>query len=384
MRSVRSILLLSMLCGACTPDAPHSVMAVAPVEAPEDVSAEAVEEAGQGAARLPEPPAQALSAPPWRWVHHGPDAIRRGAHERRVLQLGPDEVRLDISVNPERMVLSRRRVADEQVRWEHVISPAPFVGMGELMRMETARGPLIVAALYSRIATGCRLVGLDEETGAVRWSVQLKGLGDVSHSKYRNDVRLDVVRGQIVAYGAEASGRYVEVVEPMTGRTLLNTRVEPVLAEWTRWGHEPEGARAEALRQALVSPPQVTLVSQLNTWTLVPEESAGELRLNAPLEREHDLSPTAAAMAGEHVGVLYHDALASGGVVVGIDRAGQRAWETPLVALGPPDSVADGDVATISAWRGRLVVSGRSAAGRYVEILDAKTGQPVWHERWFD
>jgi hypothetical protein len=381
MRSARSILLFSMLWGACTPDVPHSALAVAPAPAPELLGEEAV---AQGAARLPEPPVQAMSAPPWRWVYHGPEAIRRGAHERRVIGLGPDEVRLDISVNPERMVLSRRRVADAQVRWEHVISPAPFVGMGELMRMETERGPLIVAALYSRIATGCRLVGLDEETGAVRWSVQLKGLGDVSHGRYRNDVRLDVVRGQIVAYGAEASGRYVEVVDPMTGRTQLNARVEPELEEWTRWGHERDSARAEALRQALVSPPQVKLVPLPNTWTLVPELGAGELRLDAPLERLRGLLPTAAAMVGERVGVLYHDALASGGVVVGIDRAGQRSWETPLVALGPSDHVADGDVATLSAWRGRLVVSGRSAAGRYVEILDAKTGQPVWHERWFD
>jgi hypothetical protein len=74
---------------------------------------------------------------------------------------------------------------------------------------------------FSPIATGCSLVAFDLKAGKKLWDAPLKGIGPTSHSKYRNAVRLESVDVNVVAvYGKESHGRYVEIVDRKTGKTV--------------------------------------------------------------------------------------------------------------------------------------------------------------------
>src|SRR5690606_42077852 len=55
--------------------------------------------------------------------------------------------------------------------------------------------------------------------GAILWEKRLLGIGLVAHSEYWNMLQIAVVDDAVVVYGNEASGRYVEVVDPKSGDT---------------------------------------------------------------------------------------------------------------------------------------------------------------------
>jgi hypothetical protein len=92
----------------------------------------------------------------------------------------------------------------------------------------TAETPLVVQrdVLYyvhhHPIASGAEIVAVDLKSGKQRFKKPLKGLGPISHSKYRNQVWLQVHHDVIVVLGQESSGKYVELVDFGTGTTLAN------------------------------------------------------------------------------------------------------------------------------------------------------------------
>lgn len=70
-------------------------------------------------------------------------------------------------------------------------------------------------------ASGCTVVAFDLNAKKQLWKTDLKGLGPIAHSGYRNDVRLDVFDGDTVqVFGKESSGRYVEFVDRTSGKTV--------------------------------------------------------------------------------------------------------------------------------------------------------------------
>ena len=78
----------------------------------------------------------------------------------------------------------------------------------------------LYAALYSDTATGCRVLALDADSGNVLWEVPLKGLGFLHHSKYSNRVQMRFIDDQLVIFGNESAGKYIEVLAPSNGRML--------------------------------------------------------------------------------------------------------------------------------------------------------------------
>lgn len=85
---------------------------------------------------------------------------------------------------------------------------------------------VIVVSLHSPIATGVKLLAYDLRNQKELWKSHLTGIGPVSHSKYRNRINLVVgPSGTIVVFGWEIFGRYVEVVEVHTGKTLGHRKV---------------------------------------------------------------------------------------------------------------------------------------------------------------
>jgi hypothetical protein len=380
---------------ACQPDAPEiTASAVAPRTAP------------QPAAAAPPAPPLAVKAPAWRWTHFGDEAIRRGAHkpaillgEEMIALRGSDETRRTFSVERRRRDAAPGVVSagEARLRWSFVVEDAPFVGDGALV----AAGDTVVVALYSRIASGCRLVGLDIKTGAKRWEVVLEGLGPVSHSKYRNDVQVSVINGQVVVYGWESSGRYIEIVDPKSGRTLHNEQVSPRWSGWSDWGWIEEDDEADVYRAKLIgasTPGGATLLPLLNTWQVDYESGLrrwsvqlsprpmSEASIAPSDDAQQTLGvPTAVAEAGGVVGVLYQVSGRSSGMIVGLNaQDGTPRWKTHDLAAPWILERLPGGVVSFDSQDDYFVVTCRDLFGNYVEILDAKSGEGVWRERWLD
>ncbi len=80
-------------------------------------------------------------------------------------------------------------------------------------------GGQLIVATWHRIATGSRLLALDLATGAERWHADVEQL-QVAHSKYYNDVTLELASGILTLRGFEAAGCYIQTFDAATGKRL--------------------------------------------------------------------------------------------------------------------------------------------------------------------
>ena len=79
---------------------------------------------------------------------------------------------------------------------------------------------------HRAIATDCSLVAYDLKRRSQLWKAHLKGVGPLGHSKYRNRINLRAGPGQAVTvFGWESFGRYIEVVDVKTGKTLTQRKI---------------------------------------------------------------------------------------------------------------------------------------------------------------
>ena len=83
------------------------------------------------------------------------------------------------------------------------------------------RKDVLYRADYSSNSSGCAVVAFDLKAGKELWKAKLKGLGPIHHWKYCNRVWMEPVDDAVFAvYGQESAGRYVELVDFKTGRTV--------------------------------------------------------------------------------------------------------------------------------------------------------------------
>ena len=80
----------------------------------------------------------------------------------------------------------------------------------------------IYYARYSAISTGCMLLAVDLKSGKPIWKTNLKGCGQIEHSKYSNRVAFEVEKDVAIVHGNETSGQYIEIVDLATGKILAN------------------------------------------------------------------------------------------------------------------------------------------------------------------
>lgn len=108
--------------------------------------------------------------------------------------------------------------------WTVRLEPEPFVGAGAMAALEKT----LLVVHHDAISTGAFLSAYDIESAKLLWREQLEGLGDVKHSKYRNEVQLEVdeARDAVTIHGKESSGGYVEV-RRVTDGSLLSTQTFP-------------------------------------------------------------------------------------------------------------------------------------------------------------
>lgn len=83
----------------------------------------------------------------------------------------------------------------------------------------------IVYSQYSPIATGCTLIAFDLKAKRQVWETHLKGIGPVSHSKWRNRINLKLERDRITVFGDEGA-KYIESVSLDSGESIYHRLVD--------------------------------------------------------------------------------------------------------------------------------------------------------------
>ena len=92
---------------------------------------------------------------------------------------------------------------------------------GHLGTVFLERDGVLYYADFCPGAPGCAVVGFDLKVRKRLWRSNLKAMDVKINSKYWNDVRLEPVNDEVLAvYGKETAGRYVEIVDRKTGKTV--------------------------------------------------------------------------------------------------------------------------------------------------------------------
>lgn len=87
-----------------------------------------------------------------------------------------------------------------------------------------SNGTLFIG-LFCRTATGNRIVALDLSSRQIIWEKPVRGLGSIGHSRYSNQVQLRIIEDQLVVFGWESAGKYIEIIDPKNGN-IISTKKE--------------------------------------------------------------------------------------------------------------------------------------------------------------
>jgi hypothetical protein len=92
-------------------------------------------------------------------------------------------------------------------------------------------GNVLYFAHFPPLSSGCTVTAHDLTTGKRLWETRLNAIGDIDHSKYRNEVTMDLVNltgldkegeGSVCITGRESYGDYCEVLDRNTGKVLAH------------------------------------------------------------------------------------------------------------------------------------------------------------------
>jgi hypothetical protein len=83
-----------------------------------------------------------------------------------------------------------------------------------------ADGDDVIIADHCFNGTGVEIHGATASTGALRFSTRPYGVGDIDHSRWSNEVRVQVTDRWIRVWGLESGLRYVSTLDRATGREL--------------------------------------------------------------------------------------------------------------------------------------------------------------------
>ncbi len=237
----------------------------------------------------------------------------------------------------------------------------------------------VIVAHHRSIATGCRVTAFDAWTGEVQWSVELDGVGPVEHSKYSNDVQIDVARDLVSIYGWESGGRYTERLDARTGAQVGVDRIDDALAEIPFAGfgvHEVAARGHQSLWTA-----QGTFVfegaatnGEVATLARIGEDDA--LDWARPLPEGAGCGDSAMALIREHLFLVRYCSTSTGAQLLDLDpETGDIRVDRPLWGLGPVSHFRYFNHVKLGEVEGHPVVWGVESVGRYVEVLDLATAK---------
>jgi len=95
----------------------------------------------------------------------------------------------------------------------------------QLRGFEAAKRPeedILYFAHFSPADCGCKVAAYDMSNGKQLWATDLKGVGDFDHSLWGNSVNIHLDEGVVYIAGEESSGKYLEVLDRRTGKTIAH------------------------------------------------------------------------------------------------------------------------------------------------------------------
>ena len=69
---------------------------------------------------------------------------------------------------------------------------------------------------------GCAVIAYDLKSEKLLWKTDLWGIEVDGHSKYLNLINLEIADRHLIVYGNESFGRYIELLDLKTGKTVGN------------------------------------------------------------------------------------------------------------------------------------------------------------------
>jgi hypothetical protein len=87
------------------------------------------------------------------------------------------------------------------------------------------RGDMVYYADFSPSASGCRIVGYHLQAREEIWKTPLMRGSPLGHSMYANRVNMKLDDLHLIVYRDESSGRYIELLDPFTGRIVGEKKV---------------------------------------------------------------------------------------------------------------------------------------------------------------
>lgn len=153
------------------------------------------------------------------WPDHA-DAAGGGQPPLRVVLDKGDSLSFEQETD-ERSSSVRRMRSPHQVLWSFKLPAEPLPAAALLIDNDS-----VFIAHYSVIASGVTIHAVDLNSGQERWQTRAQGPGPIAHSKYANHVELAMVRGYLTVFGRESAGRYIELLDPKSGK-LVSTRTLP-------------------------------------------------------------------------------------------------------------------------------------------------------------
>lgn len=88
------------------------------------------------------------------------------------------------------------------------------------------RGDMLFAVDFITMASGAEVAAYDLASGKEVWRRSLLGLGEIAHSKYRNELTLDLEGDRLVVRSIESAGRYVEALALADGTQVYHKVLE--------------------------------------------------------------------------------------------------------------------------------------------------------------
>lgn len=324
---------------------------------------------------LPAAPDEDRLQPAWRWRHPA-----RGDAETpcRFVKGGPGGASFHLVLDDDgNKGTVECKSPEGETLWLAELAPQG----GDCGVLLAARERVFVARCPC-IASGCVLIALDMVSGKRLWRTRLEALGPVGHSQYLNRVQLSFQPDHgLVVYGNESGGKYIEVVDPATGRSLSNRRVDERLADipwsWTaprRMKPYPSPISISAADGGRYRFTQSRKPERAGVRRLGP---GGKLRWKAELPFQF----VGDAHLLEHDGTLYvthYCAIATGTTVYAFDGdTGARLWQTRPWGLGSIGHSKYRNQVELRWMHDHLAVFGKEAAGNYIEVLDPRTGRSL-------
>lgn len=265
------------------------------------------------------------------------------------------------------------------VRCERAFRLAPEGKLDGAMARPDPASRLLVVACFPRLARGYQVHALEATSGKVRWMVEVRpyALPPGSHGdSFEQSLQLELRGQRVLVHGLNAVAPFVDVLDARSGRVLQSGAPPPRLTRLTF------GARGERPARSLPRGVRVRVVkgkTSAEVQRLAGKRTEWRTQLDEPFR-----GAAATLVRDQLLYVAHYSPIATGVKIYALAmEGGKLQWKRTPRGLGPIEHSGYRNKVELSHIEGHLVVRGEESSGRYVEVLDPRTGRPVAAQQWF-